>query len=143
MTGPVRFYNGQIFQVSATANATTTSTTDVLLTGMTITPGAGSYLVWFSGSGNADSASSGTIESLFISIYVGPAATPTQQAHTERRYDQEESVDNSAGVPFATQAYITGVGATDVIQIRWRRSAANLTTNATFHQRTLTIMNIQ
>jgi hypothetical protein len=39
-----------ISQVSATADTTTTSATDVAVTGMAITPGAGDYVVWFSGS---------------------------------------------------------------------------------------------
>ena len=37
-------------QVSDTADTTTVSGTYELVSGMTITPGAGDYLVWFSGS---------------------------------------------------------------------------------------------
>ncbi len=52
--------------ISATATNTvsTTSGSDILIPSMTITPGAGSYIVYFSGTGGINATGSG-----FISIY--------------------------------------------------------------------------
>jgi len=64
-------------QVSATADTTTTSTMDVAVSGMTVTPSAGDCHVWFSGSveGSADGSTQN------VSIYVNGV----QLAHTERQ----------------------------------------------------------
>jgi hypothetical protein len=113
-------------QVTATADATTTSASDVGLSGMSITPGAGDYLIWFSGSMEGSLATS----TQYASIYVNGA----QLAHTERRAFTEGSIPNTS-FPVAAHAYVTGVGAGQAIEVRWRTTGGT----ATMHQRTLAV----
>lgn len=61
------------FEASATANATTTSGTDAVLTGMTLTPGTGTYLVLFSSSVASNNA--GAIIS--VSCYANAIQQPS------------------------------------------------------------------
>ena len=116
-----------ITQVTATADATTTSTTDVLLTGMTITPGAGDYLVFFTGSvENTNSSKQGP-----VSIY----SNGTQIAASV--------IQLAAGggiiIPVATNAYITGLGAGQAIEVRWKV----ISNTGTFHQRTMIVQKVK
>jgi hypothetical protein len=113
-------------QASATADTTTTSATDVLVNSMTITPGAGDYHIWFSGSVSC-SASDSTQN---VSLYVNGI----QVAHTERQIFSEGSIVGSS-FPVATHAYVAGVGASQAIEVRWRTTAAT----ATMHERTLVV----
>lgn len=53
-------------EISATADATTTSGTDVLLTGMTTTPAAGTYLVLFSSSITSNAAGAAITSSFYV-----------------------------------------------------------------------------
>src|SRR3989344_6060340 len=108
-----------ILEASSTAATTTTSTTDVVMTGMTLTPGAGDYLVVFSTS--VKTAAAATV---FVSIYVNGV----QQAHTERQHFQEGSI---AGFeePLMTYAHVS-VLAGQVVDIRWRTSASTATAQA-------------
>jgi hypothetical protein len=115
-------------QVTATADTTTTSITDVALSGMSITPGAGDYLIWFSGSMEGSATST-----QYASIYVNGA----QLSHSERRVFTEASIPNTS-FPVATHAYVTGVGAGQAIDIRWRTTAGT----ATMHQRTLIVQRV-
>jgi hypothetical protein len=114
-----------ISQTTATANTTTTSTTDVLAAPMSLTPGAGDYMIWFSGS--VENSATGTQN---VSLYVNGA----QVAHTERQIFTEGSISDTS-FPIALQAYVTGVAASDVIEVRWRTSAGT----ATMHERTLVV----
>ena len=107
-----------------------TSPTDVLVPGMTLTPGAGDYLVWFSGS--IDGAVPASDEIMHVSLYVAG----TQVAHTERQIKNEGSLDNLPNsFPVMFQAHVTGVGASDDIEVKWRTSAGT----ATMHERTLAL----
>lgn len=115
-------------QVTATDSPTTTSITDVLLTGMTLTPGAGDYMVYFS-----SSAENSTEADIKFSIYVAGV----QVAHSERYYFQEGSFPATTS-PVSTHSYVSGVGASDAIEIRWRTS----TGTATAQQRTLTVQKV-
>ena len=92
-------------QVTSVANFTTSSVTDVLITGMTITPGAGTYLVMFSAKATGDGGAKNGI----ISLY----ANGTQVAHTER------VVNDLKGEHVGTQAIIT-VAAAQAIEARGR-----------------------
>jgi hypothetical protein len=116
-------------QVSATANDTTTSASDVLVASMTITPGAGNYRVWFSSS--FEGSSSGSRE--YVSLYVNGV----QLAHTEREIFQESSIPGTS-FNVATHAYITGVQASQAIEVRWRTTAGT----ATMHERTLVVESV-
>lgn len=130
----MRFYDGSavqdwpvdVQQATATADTTITATTDTLINSMTITPGAGNYLVIFT----ASAATSGLFVEFYYSIYVGGV----QVAHTER--ETETNFEDA----FATHAWVTSVGATDAIEVRGRNSAPAQT--ATIHERTLTVVRL-
>ena len=112
-------------QVSATADTTTSNTSDVLVDSMTITPGAGDYHIWFSGSVESSATSY-----QYVSLYVNGV----QLAHTEREIYTEGSITNTS-FPVATHARVTGVGAGQAIEVRWRTT----TGTATMHERTLMV----
>ncbi len=118
-----------VTQATATTLATETSVTDTLINSMTLTPGAGDYLIWFSGS-NANTAAPSKNH---VSLYVNGS----QVTHTEREIDQEESLGNTF-FPVASHARVLAVGATDAIEARWRVSAGTANMNA----RTLTVYKI-
>jgi len=120
-------YTPTITQATATADATTTSLTDVLLTGMTVTPGAGDYLVTFTGSfENTNANKQGT-----VSIYKNGtqiAASVIQMGGAA-----------GAPIPVTTQAYITNLGAGQAIEIKWNV----LANTGTSHQRTLIVQRVK
>ncbi|MCH7846416.1 MAG: right-handed parallel beta-helix repeat-containing protein, partial [Acidobacteria bacterium] len=118
-----------VLQASATGDTTTTSATDVAVAGMTLTPGAGDYLVWFSGSveGTVDDSTQN------VSIYVNGV----QAAHTERQIFTEQSI-NFTSFPVASHVLVTGLGAGETIDVRWRTTAGT----ATMHERTLVVVQI-
>lgn len=119
-------------QITATANATTTSGTNALLTGMTITPAAGTYLVMFSGSMNLNAAgSTGS-----MSLYVAGA----QITHTVRNssvFDGGALSATSATGAIALQ-HIATVTGSQVVQIEWSVSSGT----ATCGPRTLTLLRL-
>ena len=120
-------------QVTATADITTTSGTDVLMTTMTITPTAGTYLAMFSGSVETSSNNA----DVFVNLYVGGSIL----AHTERQATNANSGfgASAAGTcfPIATQSIVT-VNGSQAVEARWRRSAGT----ATSHERTLTLIRL-
>lgn len=121
-------------QATATGDTTTTSSTDVLMNAMTLTPAAGTYLAIFSTSVE----SSGTNSDIRTSIYVGGS----QVAHTERWAVPQFSAGGLGGtpsipIPISTQAIVT-VNGSQAIEGRWRRSGGT----ATAHQRTLSIIKL-
>ena len=87
-------------QVSETSDDTTASASDVLVAGMSITPGAGDYHVWFSGSVEGTDTNS----TQFVSLYVNGAQLP----HTEREIFTELSIPNTS-FPVALHARVTGI----------------------------------
>lgn len=111
-------------QVSATGDITTVSATDVLMTGMTITPGLGNYLVMFSASFD-HSASGGSI---FVNLYNNGVLV----AHTERQYTRG-SQPMTIGLAF--QSSPEAIPAAKAFEVRWRTSGAT----ATVHERTFTV----
>ncbi|MEP7196068.1 MAG: hypothetical protein ABI851_06070 [Saprospiraceae bacterium] len=116
-----------VFQATSTIDATTTSTTDVLLTGMSITPGAGDYLVFFTGSyGNSNSHGQGP-----ISIYNNGNLIAASVV-------QGDGSSNDI-LPVASNAYITNLGAGQTIEVKWRVEAGT----GTFHQRTLILQKVK
>ncbi len=123
-----------ISQASATADTPgETSATDVLVPGMTLTPGAGDYLVWFSGS--LDDLLPATGEIMNVSLYVNGV----QVAHTERQIMSEQYLDDIATtLPAMFQAFVTGVGATDTIEVAWRTDTGTMT----MHERTLVVARV-
>lgn len=121
-------HNTEVARSSATATAddTTTSVTDVLVAGMTLTPAAGTYLVTFSTSGvNSGNGAS----RMFFSIYVNGV----QVAHSEREF----GISGGGNVAVYTNAVVTVNGA-QAIEARWRAVAG---TN-TAHERSLTLIRV-
>lgn len=118
-----------LLQASATATTTTSSATDVLLGSMTLTPGAGTYLLNFSttGFGPADAVVSFT-------VYVNGVAV----AHTNRTMLQEASIP-AVQLVCMINASIT-VSAGQAVEIRWSRAGGAGT--ITSLERTLTLMRI-
>ena len=99
----------------ATGAITTSSGTDAAMTSMTITPAAGTYLVWFSGD-ISHSANGGTIST---SIYVA-ASQQTNSIRNYARGNQTESIS------FACMAKVTVNGA-QAITGQWSTSGATAT----------------
>lgn len=95
---------------------------DVLLGGMTVSPGiAGTYRVTFMG--QVGNPGSGT--STFVSLYAGGVQIP----HTEREFQQNTTILGLLSVieaPSSTQAIVT-IAALDAIETRWRTSAGTAT----------------
>ena len=91
---------GDFGKVRARANATVSATTDTLLTGMTDTPPAGTYLLVFSDS--ADNSAAGI--KLFHNVYVGGSIV----GHTERALLAEGSISANLGaMPSLIAAKVT------------------------------------
>lgn len=111
----------------ATANTTVVSAVDVLVASMTITPAAGTYLVWFS----STVESSSIVDTMFMSIYSGGV----QVAASEREID---SLSLNESVGFCCMAKVTVNGA-QAIEGRWRNNAIG---TATMHERQLMILRV-
>ena len=118
-----------VFQATATGTTTIASGTYALLDSMTLTPGAGDYVLSFT------SSVEGTNDTdIFFSVYVNGVAV----AHTERVFRSEASiVDRSHTV--AIYAYLPSVGAGQAVEIRWQRGISG---TATCHERTLTLQEV-
>lgn len=106
--------------------ATTTSTTYVLATGMTITPAAGTYMVWFT----ASVANSSSNDAVYAAIYKGG----TVEAASERQIETKSAGD-IGGVACVARVTVTG---TQAIEGRWRVAAST----GTILERTLAIIEV-
>jgi hypothetical protein len=98
-------------ETNAAGTITTTSTTDTLVTGMTLTPGAGTYLVFFS----SDWQNGTNNASNFATIYAGGTAV----ANSARQYTRPNALIR-VGVMVSGVATVTDGQS---IEIRWRVSA--------------------
>lgn len=114
---------------TATGSTTTTSATDVQMNSMTLTPGAGTYLVLFSTS----VAHSNAAGELYVSIY----ANGVKVADSERKRVNTDLKQNDMVTGLSTHAVVT-VEATQVIEVKWRTS----TSTATAYQRNMTLVKI-
>jgi hypothetical protein len=101
--------------------------TDVLATGMTLTPAAGTWLVTFSGS--ITNATSG--ETTYVSIWYNGL----QVASSERRWTRGTQAVTGG---FTCQAIVTVSGAL-AVEGRWRTTNG---TSGSLHQRTLTAVRV-
>lgn len=122
-----------VTEVSATANSTTTSNTDSVITGMTITPAAGDYMVWFSAGINSSNAGS----TQHVSMYVG-GVQKTDSDRTISPFDGGTLSSTTAGCCVAINGKVT-VNGSQAIDIRFRTSGGTATCSA----RTLNIMRIR
>lgn len=110
-------------EVGFSSNLTTTSLTDVVVTGMTITPAAGSYLVLFStflrhSNGNA---------TINMSIYVGGVQVATSNRQAIPFVGALSAITQS--MPLAINEWIT-VDGTQAIDVRWKTSTGTATAGA-------------
>lgn len=119
-------------EASATATATSATGADALMTGMTLTPLAGRYLVWFSS--DLNSAAAGDVVS--VSIYVGGV----QNVPSLRKimpFAGGTLTSGSQRVGVSTNCLVTVNGA-QAIEIRWSTSAGAPTASS----RTLDILQV-
>jgi len=124
--------SGDFSQATATADTSTTSGTDVQLDSMTLTPGAGTYLLVFSTSAFTTSASGNPL--FAFNVYVNG----TIVAHTERMFTEEGSIADTPYVVIIAATVSPGAG--EVVEIKWRRDASTETLRT--HERTLTLMKV-
>lgn len=113
---------------SATGSTTTSSATDTQIGSMTLTPGAGTYLVMFS-----TSVMHSASQSIYVSIY----ANGGQVAESECQLTVADTKVQNSVFPLSTQAVVT-VAAGQVIEAKWRTTGAT----ATAYQRILTLLKI-
>jgi hypothetical protein len=114
----------------ANGDITTTSTTYVLATGMTITPPAGTYMVWFSSSLGSDTNNA----QMWASIYSGG----TQVSGSEREL-MRGAAQGNVSIGFCCVARVT-VNGSQAIEGRWRVTASS--TGTMENGRTLAIIKV-
>lgn len=119
-----------IFSVSSVSNATTTSATDVLLTGMTLTPIAGTYWVVF----DTDVQSTAGGNSITCSIY----NNGSQITNSSRVVQFPTATLISSGNPTALHSQAVGVtvNGSQAITVEWHTNGGT----ATCLNRTLTAL---
>ena len=121
--------SSSILQATGITTITTTSTTDIALsTPLSITPGAGDYLISFSGTVSNSNSS----RDVFMSIFVNG----TKIAASERQVTSNTGGDKCT---IATSAYFTGLLASQSIEIRWRAESDT----ATITNRTLIVQRVK
>lgn len=116
--------NLQHQEISATGNTTTSSTTDATMSGMTVTPAAGTYEVEFDC--DLSSATSGAV--VTVSFYVGGV----QQAQSQRKVMPFAGGILTAGsqrLMISVSAKIT-VNGSQAIDLRWSTSSGTITAAA-------------
>lgn len=120
---------GDVDQNTATSNTTVNSATATALADMSHgTPGAGDYLLVFTGSFRAGDRE----EMVHIAVYVGGVKV----AHTERKYFVESSLLAGTSYVLLIAAKVSP-GASDAVEVRWWRTGSNA---ATCHERNSTLI---
>lgn len=114
-------------ELSETGDASTTSGTYVVISGMTTTPAAGTYTAFFSTSGEVSANNADVLYAIF------EAGTIVQ--HTEREFDQHATANEP--VPWQTQAKVTVNGA-QAIDVRFLTSSGTVTV----HERSLILLKV-
>lgn len=122
---------GGTTEVGFSSNITTTSASDVVITGMTITPSAGTYMVWFS-TWLTHSVGNATVT---ISIYSGGVQAATTVRTTLPFTGAVGGANN--GTAIATNGQVT-VNGSQAITIEWHTS----TSTATAHAGTMDILRV-
>lgn len=115
--------------VESTVIITTTSLTFVVADGMTITPGAGTYLAWFSATGSHNKNG----QAIHVSIFANGVQVP----ESNRRAGGQ--ADNTSGV--ACMARITVV-AGQAIDARWKVTSNAGGGQGTLNERTLVLLKV-
>jgi phage-related tail fiber protein len=119
-----------VSQVTNTNTHTSSSGTYALLDSQTATPGAGNYMVWFS-TNVSHSASNGIV---YISIF----SNGVQIAESERKLVLTDQKQQGQVVPLETHTYISGLGAGQAIEVKWKTSGAT----ASCYNKTLMIAKV-
>ena len=119
--------NPQIEEVSEVLDVVTSSLSDVLLGGMTSTPGAGNYLVFFSGEAEHDD-DAGVIT---VSVYVGGVLVGSSISQVSLK-------PKNSSKCISTMAYLNGVADGQAIDITWRVNLGE----GLFHRRRLIVQKI-
>lgn len=122
----------QTTEVTATANATTTSGTDAVMTGMTITPIQGTYLIMFSSVVQSSLAGN----SVSVSLYIGGTQDATS-IRTVAPFDGGTLSATTASCGVMTHGIYTVTGS-QAITVEWSRSGGT----ATVFQRKLSVLKI-
>lgn len=104
------------YEATANANITTTSTTDVLVTSMTVTPARGKYLAFFNCVQNSSSATATTT----FSIYAGGTQITSSETFNIRDSSTGRPPICIAGVPVE-------VNGSQAVEARWRTSTGTAT----------------
>lgn len=122
----------QSSNVTAASNATTTSGTDAVMTGMTTTPIAGTYLVIFTGVIQQNISG----DTITISIYTG-GTQDTTSIMTAAPFAGGTLTAGQASVPFVTHGVYT-VNGSQAIALEWHVSGGT----GTVFQRKMTVVKI-
>lgn len=120
--------------VNATVSTTTTSTSDVLIGSMTLTPVAGTYFVNFSSSFEENNNNA----NIFFSIYSGGAQVTGTEVAVTPQIQGGVTPSLNMRLPGSVSAFATVNGA-QAIEARWRVSAGT----GTARQRILNIIRVQ
>lgn len=118
-----------VSSVSSATTTTTSSTSDILVTGMTITPIAGSYLVFFQSSISSSSGSANT----FFSVYQGGVKVNASEVVVRQNSTANILTVALVGIPVT-------VNGSQAIETRWRTSTGTATLKAS--GRFMTIMKV-
>ena len=113
-----------LFQVGQTNEIDITSTTDVLIDGMTLTPGAGAYLAFFS----CTAKQSNNFKEIIISFYQNGVQLPATEMTVQVKNDRKMQI--------ATIGHITGLLAGQAIEVKARVQSHT----CTIYQRTLLLL---
>jgi hypothetical protein len=111
-----------VTEASKTGTTTTTSTTDVLLDGMSITPVAGRYIVSFHTSLSHGTNNANT----WASVYVGGVKV----THSEVQFNR---ANTTIVVLFTISNVLVEPNGSQAVEIRWRVSAGTGTSNTARH----------
>lgn len=111
------------YPASASGLTSTSSLTDVLISGMTLTPPAGTYLVFFQGSATSNAGSVVT----FFSVYGGGVKVTNSEITLRQN-------SGSVKLPVYLVAIPVTVNGAQAVEIRWRVSngTANLLANGRY-----------
>jgi hypothetical protein len=108
---------------------TTNSNSDVSLsTALSITPGAGDYLISFSGVVSNGNSGKGVIMSIYVA---GVKIASSERQATSGSPDDKNTI--------ATSTYVTGLTAGQVIEMKWKAES----NTATITNRTLIVQRVK
>ena len=130
----VGFAPSCLSEVSATSSAQSSSTSYEVIPGMTLTPGGGDYLAWFTASVNDQDS---LPESIFVALFVNG----TIVAHTEREIHFDSSLEATTFLLAATHALVQPTDG-QAVDVRWRTTRSGPPTTMTVLQRTLNLIKL-